>query len=204
MGESLLDRTNPPMKAWVPHSPAIVLGNSQLPEKELVLKAVQDDAIPVYQRNGGGGTVVLSPKTVCLAIRFSRDKAWHIHDYFRAGSGVVCAVLENHLGLLACHQGISDLCLGSMKIAGCSLYMPRDFALYLVSVLIQDDISSIERYLAHPSREPDYREGRSHREFLTSVSSAAGRPVDPKDFAAWCEQMAWDTLKPDLDWTASS
>jgi lipoate-protein ligase A len=38
----------------------------------------------------------------------------------------------------------------------------------------------IGRYLKHPSREPDYRAGRKHEEFVTSLA-AAGYPLYCKE-----------------------
>jgi lipoate-protein ligase A len=33
------------------------------------------------------------------------------------------------------------------------------------------DIEMIEKYLRHPSKEPEYRKGRSHRDFVVGLSS---------------------------------
>jgi lipoate-protein ligase A len=35
--------------------------------------------------------------------------------------------------------------------------------------LVCPDLSLIERYLKHPKKEPDYRRGRSHKDFLSSI-----------------------------------
>jgi lipoate-protein ligase A len=37
--------------------------------------------------------------------------------------------------------------------------------------LINADLSLIDRYLKHPPREPDYRRGRSHLDFVMSVGT---------------------------------
>jgi lipoate-protein ligase A len=65
---------------------------------------------------------------------------------------------------------VSDLCVGERKIAGSSLRLWRSRALYQVSVLVDADVEVMERYLRHPSREPAYRAGRRHRDFVASVS----------------------------------
>ena len=39
----------------------------------------------------------------------------------------------------------------------------------------------MERYLQHPPREPDYRRGRSHRDFMGDLATLAGAG-DPAAF----------------------
>jgi lipoate-protein ligase A len=36
---------------------------------------------------------------------------------------------------------------------------------------VSEDVSLIERYLKHPKREPDYRKGRKHSEFVTNLKN---------------------------------
>lgn len=41
--------------------------------------------------------------------------------------------------------------------------------LYHAVLNIAEEISTISQYLKHPSKEPDYRMGRNHRDFVTSL-----------------------------------
>jgi len=69
-------------------------------------------------------------------------------------------------------RGISDLCVGDRKIAGTSLRLWRSRVLFQVSVLVDADVGLIERYLTMPARVPDYRAGRSHRDFVVTLREA--------------------------------
>lgn len=69
-------------------------------------------------------------------------------------------------------RGVSDLCVSDRKIAGSSLRLWKERLLFQIAVLVETDIALLERYLRHPSREPDYRRGRSHRDFVTSLRGA--------------------------------
>lgn len=86
------------------------------------------------------------------------------------------------------------------KVAGCALYMPRDYVLYLVSILVDPDFADIEKYLAHPSKEPEYRSGRSHGDFLGGLAALSGRPVTAAQMIAWFEKKIPAEPGLDLDW----
>lgn len=203
-GEALLDRELGPWKAWSPSAPAIVLGNSQTPERELNLPAVVRDGIPVHKRIGGGGSVLLSPGCVCLALRFRKRSDFSIRDYFALGSSVIIELAREQLELDLFLRGISDLACGTpegdKKIAGSSLYLPRDFALYLVSILVAPELEKIAEYLVHPSQEPEYRARRSHGDFLIGLSAAARCPVSPDLIVEWFREAIPERLGPELDW----
>jgi lipoate-protein ligase A len=178
MGESLLESVKP-FKVWIPQAYGVVLGNSQKVEKECNIAALQADNIPLYKRRGGGGTVLLSPKGFCYGIRFEKIKHKQIHDYFYEGNQVLTEVLKEY-NIEACSKGISDVAVLGKKVLGCSLYMPKNSVLYLASVLVENDLEAIEKYLVHPSREPDYRQGRVHSEFLTNINTLSDGQISLK------------------------
>ena len=218
-GEALLDRFRPPFKFWVPASKVLVVGHSQEMEREIRGKAVLRDGIPVHRRMGGGGAVLLSPACVCVGLRFARIKGRTLHDYYEAGSDLIRRAVRAATGLELQPRGISDLACpspdGIRKVVGCSLYMPRDFALYLASVLVNPDLGEMETYLAHPSKEPDYRGGRAHGDFIAGLASLApahsadpplspDRPLASHDLLAPLEAALDAGLKTPLDWPSGS
>jgi lipoate-protein ligase A len=66
-------------------------------------------------------------------------------------------------------RGTGDLCVGDRKFLGSSLFRRRRLLFYQASLLVSANLSLLDRYLAHPSREPEYRRGRSHRDFVTNL-----------------------------------
>ena len=84
-------------------------------------------------------------------------------------------------------EGTSDLAIGDRKIGGSCIYRVPGLLFYSTTLLLDPDIDLIERYLRHPPREPDYRKGRPHREFMTSLKDAAGIS-DPEEFTARLER----------------
>lgn len=208
-GEVLLDRSIAPFRFWVPVSKALVLGHSQDPARELRLEAARRDGIPIHRRMGGGGAVLLSPACVCVGLRFAKAKGLTLHDFFEAGSDLIRRAVQSAIGLSLESRGISDLACptpdGVRKVVGCSLYMPRDFALYLGSILVHPgpgDLADLDTYLAHPSREPDYRAGRPHADFVAGLSALSPTPITPHALLSALEAAQATGLKASLDWPA--
>ncbi len=50
------------------------------------------------------------------------------------------------------------------------MYLNRGVLYYHAVLNISEEVSMISRYIKHPPREPDYRQGRSHEEFVTSLA----------------------------------
>ncbi len=198
-GESLLSRTVVPYKIWTPDQKMLVLGNSQSPETEFHFDAVHKSGIPVYKRTGGGGAVLLSPGCLCLGLRFQKKKELSIQNYFSMGSTPVQLAVEKVLGIQLESRGISDLVIGNRKVAGCSLYMPRNFVLYLVSILIDPDYEEIEKLLCHPSKEPDYRMKRSHRSFIVGLRNVMETLPETKLLMETIEEEIL-ARRDELDW----
>jgi lipoate-protein ligase A len=78
--------------------------------------------------------------------------------------------------------------------------MPRDFALYLASIMVNPDLEAIDAYLAHPSREPEYREGRGHRDFVVGLEELAGRRLEPAKVAESLRLALDDDMHAGLDY----
>jgi lipoate-protein ligase A len=88
-------------------------------------------------------------------------------------------------------------------VAGSSLYLPREFALYLVSILIDPELDRIAEYLGHPSKEPGYRAGRAHGEFLAGWAGLSGRPLRPQEALGWFREAVPERLGDELDWEST-
>jgi lipoate-protein ligase A len=72
-------------------------------------------------------------------------------------------------------NGISDICIGNQKILGSSIYRNKDRVFYHGVLNRAESVDVIERYLKHPLREPGYRDGRRHKDFVTSLSQQGYR-----------------------------
>jgi lipoate-protein ligase A len=161
----------PVFRLYEPEAAVVVLGAGRQAEEDVLLDRTEADGVPILRRRGGGGTVVLSPGQAVLALvsevasPFHNREYFHrINDWFReALAGLGVAGIE--------HRGISDLAIRERKILGTSLYRRRQVLFYQASLLVSPDLALFDRYLAFPSRVPEYRRGRPHGEFCTTLAN---------------------------------
>lgn len=161
----------PYVYAYQQESPEIVIGPSCKPELELNLKHCIADSVPIQKRRGGGGTVILVSGVVVTVVVGERKAGESALSIFDKIHNAMIALLENE-GISSIEKkGISDLAIENRKVLGSSLYMGSSpFCYYYQSsLLVSADISLMNRYLEHPPKEPDYRKGRGHETFCTTL-----------------------------------
>ena len=150
----------------------VVLGAGRKAEEDVLQELAVADGVPLRRRRGGGGTVVLSPGQAVLALVTEVSSPFGNREYFRAINQWIREALEE-LGIPAAliqDRGISDLAMGERKILGTSLYRRRRLLFYQGSLLVDNELTLFDRYLRFPSRVPDYRRGRGHGEFCTTLA----------------------------------
>lgn len=87
---------------------------------------------------------------------------------FRQGTNLVRAILSK-LGVTGVPQGTSDVAVEDRKISGNAQARRWKAVLVHGTLLVDFDFALAERVLLHPPREPEYRQGRSHRDFLVTL-----------------------------------
>ncbi|MDD2813063.1 MAG: hypothetical protein PHF53_06605 [Bacteroidales bacterium] len=173
------EATEPGFMIWIPEQTTIVLGQSNEPDLAVHLDRAMADGVPVLKRSSGGQTVILTPQTVVISVRLISHRLENPQVYFKQINSLIINTLKN-IGIKNLDQkGISDITIGEKKILGSSIYRKKSMVFYHAVLNIAEPISSISRYLKHPTREPDYRAGRSHEEFVTSIREA-GYPFTPE------------------------
>jgi lipoate-protein ligase A len=65
-------------------------------------------------------------------------------------------------------QGHTDIAIAELKFSGNSQRRRRRFLLFHGTILLDFDIPLVEALLSPPSKQPDYRRNRSHKDFLTN------------------------------------
>lgn len=176
--DEILHRCAEPLalSCWVPERPMVVLGSSNQAEAEVAIDRCQEDGVPILKRYGGGGTVLLYPGCLVVSLgTWVRQPFQSKHYFDLANRSVISALAQLSSPFAKLDQrGLSDITFGERKVAGTSLFRSRNYLLYQASLLGRLDLGMIDRYLSHPSREPEYRAGRNHRDFLLGLED-----IDP-------------------------
>src|SRR5208283_5307786 len=72
-------------------------------------------------------------------------------------------------------RGHTDLAIGDRKFSGNSQRRRKHFLLFHGTFLLNFDLSLINELLPLPSKQPAYREQRSHDRFLTTLKVSADK-----------------------------
>jgi lipoate-protein ligase A len=169
--ESYLEVRGPISRIYEPQEVSVVMGAGRKNRDDLIHTNIHEDGVPVLMRKGGGGTVVLSPGMVVLALVKEVSSPYQNREYARQINGwFVKALLELGVSNIN-HRGISDLVIDDRKILGASIFRRRLILFYQASLLVNNDLALFPRYLTFPDTVPDYRSGRSHEEFCTNLKT---------------------------------
>ena len=163
------DKKRDIFRIWEPENTIIVLGRSNDIDSEVVVERARIDNVKVGKRLGGGGAVVLTKGLLVITIAKLVDKYFNNQYYFDQINNLIIAALNNIGVSFLEKKGISDICIRNKKVLGSSIYRRNKSLFYQASLLVNPSISIISKYLKHPSREPDYREGRRHEDFITTL-----------------------------------
>jgi lipoate-protein ligase A len=162
-------KANARISVWQPDQTYIVIGRSNKADTAIIHEYAAKDQVPIMQRPSGGESVVLSPKMLVIATLLPIVPGVKSREYFLKSNDVIINVLQKFGVNDLSTRGISDISIGQKKILGSAIYRSQESVFYHAVLNVNEDIELISRYLQHPSREPDYRMGRKHGEFVTSL-----------------------------------
>ena len=154
---------------WIPDRSYIVLGASNNAKDAVVQEATLKDNIIVLKRRTGGQTVMLTPNNLIISAVITDESIMKPKDVFnRFNDHIIGAIEKNHTVKFST-RGISDIAMGEKKIMGSSMYRGKGKLFYHAVLNFNEPSTTFQKYLNHPSNEPDYRKGRMHHEFVTSL-----------------------------------
>lgn len=156
------------LRFWQGSAPTVVLGHSERPEVVVHQQSCDAYGIPVVKRLTGGGTVLQSHGVVNYALTTPDTGRLDFARVFGWGTTLVIRILQQ-FGVEAHACGISDVAVGDRKISGNAQARRRGALLLHGSILLHMDYALVEAVLRHPPREPAYRAGRSHRDFMITL-----------------------------------
>ncbi len=160
------------LRLWHASDIGVVVGRSSKVDDEVYLDRAAARQVPVLRRPSGGATVAIGPGCLLytLLIDLNTQPALRmldaVHDYVMRG--MLEAIRPFSPSVL--FDGTCDLVLNARKFSGNSLKVGRNWTLYHGTLLLNMDLGIIDQLLKHPPREPEYRKGRAHSEFVTNLN----------------------------------
>ncbi len=159
------------LRLWEPNQTMVVLGRSSPVEIETNRSYCEANQIEIIRRCSGGQTIVTGPGCLMYAVLLDYRRRPELRMLDRAHEFVIGKMKTaiQTLGIPVGMKGTSDLTFQGRKFSGNALRCKRNWLIYHGTLLCDFDLNLIAKCLGKPIREPDYREGRSHLEFLTQL-----------------------------------
>jgi lipoate-protein ligase A len=163
------------LRFWEPNQYFVVLGYANRAGTEVNLEFCRNQTIPVLRRCTGGGTVLQGPGCLNYSLILRCDDC---HHSLRSITGTNEYILQRHEETLSAllrapveRKGHTDLAIGGLKFSGNAQRRRQKFLLFHGSFLLDLDIELLGKVLPFPSRQPEYRSGRSHADFLMNLKA---------------------------------
>lgn len=175
--EQAEDGDGPPeaLRLWESPQPVVVVGRSSRVDDEVDRQACQRLGIPILRRTSGGAAVVAGPGCLMYAVVLDyrrRPQVQMIQQAHCYVIGVLAKAIRPRIPAISC-CGTSDLALDGRKVSGNSLRCKRTHLLYHGTLLYDFPLDLISTCLKQPPRQPEYRQGRRHEDFVTNLPLSA-------------------------------
>jgi lipoate-protein ligase A len=206
------------LRFWEPNDYFVVVGYANQVEKEVNVPACEAARIPILRRCSGGGTVLQGPGCLNYSLVLNIDERGPLASITSANRFIMErnreaiekvlprssrreeAPIKNNQSLVTSAstiavRGHTDLTTRpstldtSLKFSGNAQRRKKHFLLFHGTFLLSFELAMIDKFLRMPSKEPDYRQGRSHKDFLTNLNL-------PPELVKKSLQKAWAAEKP--------
>ena len=156
------------LRIWEPLEPIVVLGRSSPIATEANLSFCQSENIPIVRRCSGGQSIVTGPGCLMYAVLLDYRLRPELRMLEQAHRFVMTNMQEaiKSLGIETTLEGTSDLTFNGRKFSGNALRCKRNWLIYHGTMICEFDIDLIPKCLGNPIRQPEYRQQRTHKDFL--------------------------------------
>jgi lipoate-protein ligase A len=183
------------LRFWEWPAPAVVLGSASRLVEDVKEDVCQTDGVAILRRSSGGGTVLLGPGCLVYALVLTRARAVELQG-ITTSYRYIFATMQTALKGMApgiAHAGTSDLASQGKKFSGNSQQRKRRSLLHHGTLLYAFNHRLVERYLRQPARQPEYRQGRPHLDFIQNLQT------DGMELRQ-CIRKAWQADEPLETW----
>ncbi|HOV33564.1 MAG TPA: lipoate--protein ligase family protein [Candidatus Hydrogenedens sp.] len=157
------------LRIWESEDYFIVLGSSQVVSEEVFFDECISRNIKVLRRCSAGGAVLQGPGCVNFSLSLNLERYPQLRN-IRESYNILLSSLYNTLNnkwqINTDIDGISDLCYKGKKVSGNAQRRNSKVLLHHGTLLYEVNYDLMEEILRIPQTQPDYRAGRSHRDFV--------------------------------------
>lgn len=149
----------------------VALGYTNRADVEANLPACEAASVPVLRRVSGGGTVMQGPGCLNYALvhPIAPGETLNVEATNKMVMETQRATFEQLLGVGVAVAGHTDLATNGLKFSGNAQRRKARHFLFHGTILLDFDLDLVQRLLRPPSKEPDYRARRSHRDFIRNL-----------------------------------
>jgi lipoate-protein ligase A len=161
------------LRFWEPSQYFVVVGYSNQAAAEANLTFCRQQSIPVLRRCTGGGTVLQGPGCLNYSLLLRLDGTHPVRNISAANNFIMTRHRDALTALLRApveQQGHTDLAVGGLKFSGNAQRRNKNYLLFHGCFLLHLDIDLVEKALNQPSRQPEYRSNRPHKDFLINLN----------------------------------
>ena len=160
------------LRLWESPDYFVVLGLSKKISDDVHEENCIKDNIPILKRCSGGGTVLQGPGCFNYGYILPIDNVPELASLTKTTTYIlnkVKTILSNKINNIEL-KGISDLAIDGVKFSGNAQRRLKHAILFHGTILYDFNLDLISKYLKEPPVQPDYREKRSHHEFIRNIS----------------------------------
>ena len=170
------------LRFWESPETFVVVGYANKIATEVNVDACEAKQIPIFRRCSGGGTVLQGAGCLnyALILRIAENSP------LASISGANQFIMEQNRAAIESefsNQAIREFPFaatpisrfGGLKFSGNSQRRKKNFLLFHGTFLLNFDLALVGEFLRMPSKQPDYRQSRSHGEFLTNLNLSADK-----------------------------
>ncbi len=183
------------LRVWEWPHPAVILGAGCRVAQEVDQDACYRAAVPILRRSSGGGTVLLGQGCLCYSLVLSYERSPALREIQSSYRFILerlrQAIATPWLGIGP--AGTSDLAWNQLKFSGNSQQRKRYYLLHHGTLLHGFDLRPVGRFLRMPARQPAYRQGRPHLNFLVNL------PVSAEEIKQQLRR-AWQAEEENRSW----
>lgn len=166
----------PPTLRLYHYRPCAIVGRFQNLTDAIDLDVCRRRGLEWNRRHSGGGTVLMGPEQVAVALVLPDEKGRFIgsvREHFRMFAGVMARALAE-FGVEAGLLGKNDLAVGGRKVAGLAISQDVDGVVFFhASLLLDFDIGLMVDVLHLPTRDLDDRGQSCFSQRMTTVREHA-------------------------------